>query len=268
MSESNELLVVKEEFIETWTLNLPDIRNPISDPGVISALVDNCERVNRDINVRAVVLTGSGTAFSAGGNVKDMAERRGMSAGAPHEQRNAYRRGIQRIPRAFIGCEVPIVAAVNGPAVGAGCDLALMCDLRVASETAFFAESFVKLGIIPADGGAWLLQRLLGPARAAEMVLTGDRVSAEQALQWGLVSEVVPADQLLHAAKRLAERICANPPHAVRMAKRLLAQAERSSLDSSLEFAAAMQPLAQHTRDHREAVDALLSRRTGEFRGE
>ena len=114
-------------------------------------------------------------------------------------QRNGYRHGIQQIPLALRRCEVPFIAAVNGPAVGAGCDLAMMCDLRIASTKAFFAESFVQLGIIPGDGGAWFLTRAIGPARAAEMALTGDRVDAATALEWGMVSRVVEPEDLLVA---------------------------------------------------------------------
>ncbi|MEH6382938.1 MAG: enoyl-CoA hydratase-related protein, partial [Dietzia cercidiphylli] len=159
---TSPLLVERADHIETWTLNLPDSRNPISDPAIVDALCDRVAAVNADHDVRAVVLTGAGSAFSAGGNVKDMVDKAGMFGGSPYELRNGYRGGIQRIPRALYHCEVPVVAAVNGPAVGAGCDLAVMCDLRVASTKAWFAESFVQLGIIPGDGGAWLLTKAIG----------------------------------------------------------------------------------------------------------
>ncbi|MEH0973719.1 crotonase/enoyl-CoA hydratase family protein [Micromonospora sp. CPCC 205546] len=262
------VLVERDGSVETWTLNLPESRNPVSGDEVIDALVARVDAVNADRGVRAVILTGAGSAFSAGGNIKDMAERVGLFGGAPHELRDGYRRGIQRIPRAMYACDVPLIAAVNGAAVGAGCDLALMCDLRIASERAFFAESFVKLGIIPGDGGAWLLPRAVGAARAAEMVLTGDRVDAATALQWGLVSRVVPHGELLAEARRLADRVAANPPHAVRMAKKLLREAQHQSLDSILELSAAMQALAHQTRDHDEAVRAFLDRREPHFTGE
>ncbi|MEU4380775.1 crotonase/enoyl-CoA hydratase family protein [Micromonospora echinofusca] len=262
------VLVERDGHVETWTINLPEARNPISGDDVIDALVARVDAVNADRTVRAVILTGAGSAFSAGGNVKDMAERVGLFGGAPHELRDGYRRGIQRIPRAMYACDVPLIAAVNGAAVGAGCDLALMCDLRIASERAFFAESFVKLGIIPGDGGAWLLPRAVGAARAAEMALTGDRVDAATALEWGLVSRVVPHGELLSEARRLADRVAANPPHAVRMAKKLLREAQHQSLDSILELSAAMQALAHQTRDHDEAVQAFLDRRDPHFTGE
>src|SRR5699024_6590681 len=127
------LLVDRADHVETWTLNLPDSRNPISDSAMVEALCDRVAAVHSDPDVRAGVRTAAATAFSAGGNVKDMVERNGMFGGSPYELRDGYRRGIQRIPRALYHCEVPVIAAVNGPAVGAGCDLAVMCDLRVAS---------------------------------------------------------------------------------------------------------------------------------------
>ncbi len=264
---SAPLLVERADHIETWTLNLPDSRNPISDPAVIEALCDQVAVVNADHDVRAVILTGAGSAFSAGGNVKDMVDRAGMFGGSPYELRDGYRGGIQRIPRALYHCEVPVVAAVNGPAVGAGCDLAVMCDLRVASTKAWFAESFVQLGIIPGDGGAWLLTKAIGPARAAEMALTGDRVKAEQALEWGLVNQVVEPEDLLDAARALAARVAKNPPHSVRMAKKLLRESQHQSLESLLELSAAMQALAHHTVDHREALAAFGEKRPGNYTG-
>lgn len=262
------LRIERAEAIETWTLDLPEQRNPISGNDMIAAVEEATDRVNRDPSVRAVILTGAGSAFSSGGNIKDMADRTGLFGHAAPAQRTAYRDGIQRIPRALHACEVPLIAAVNGPAVGAGCDLALMCDLRIASSTAFFAESFVKLGIIPGDGGAYFLPRAIGAARAAEMALTGDRVDAETALAWGLVSQVVAPEDLLTSAHRLAERVAANPPHAVRMAKKLLREADGRSLDGVLELSAAFQAIAHQTRDHHEAVAAMLEKRAPSFTGE
>ncbi|WP_030176651.1 MULTISPECIES: crotonase/enoyl-CoA hydratase family protein [Actinomycetes] len=253
--------------IATWTLNLPDTRNPISDPEVVARLTDLVDQVNSDADVRVVILTGAGSAFSAGGDLNAMVNRTGMFAGKPHEMIYAYRRGIQRLARSVYGCELPIVAAINGPAVGAGCDLALMCDLRIASTTAFFAESFVKLGIIPGDGGAWLLPRAIGPARAAEMAYTGDRVDAITALAWGLVSEIVEPEALLASAAALARRIAVNPPHSIRFTKRLLRESGRQDFDSFLELSAAMQALSHHSDDHHEALSAFLERRMGVYTG-
>ncbi|MDJ0359766.1 crotonase/enoyl-CoA hydratase family protein [Rhodococcus sp. H29-C3] len=254
--------------VTTWTLNLPDSRNPISGAAVIDRLVALVEAANEDYNTRVVILTGAGTAFSAGGNVKDMAAREGLFGGTPQQQREGYRRGIQRIPKAMYNCEVPIIAAVNGAAIGAGCDLAMMCDMRVASTRAFFAESFVKLGIIPGDGGAWLLPRAIGLARAAEMTFTGDRVDAQTALDWGMVSRVVEPADLLACAQELAARVAVNPPHTLRMTKTLLRESQRQGLDGLLELSAAMQPLAHHTEDHAEAISAFMEKRPGDFIGQ
>lgn len=264
---SDVLRIERDGHVETWTIDLPDQRNPISGDDVVAAFVHHAERVDADLAVRCVVLTGAGSAFSAGGNVKDMEDRAGMFGGGPWEIRGGYRGGIQRIPLALHACEVPIVAAVNGPAVGAGCDLAMMCDLRVASERAWFAESFVQLGLIPGDGGAWFLREVVGAARAAEMVLTGDRVDAATALSWGMVSEVVPPDALLPTAQALAARVAANPPHATRMAKKLLRDSRHLRLGELLEMAAAMQALAHSTTDHREALAAFRERRPGAYEG-
>ncbi|MFD6060443.1 crotonase/enoyl-CoA hydratase family protein [Rhodococcus wratislaviensis] len=261
------LLIDRAGDTIVWTLNNPEARNPISDAGTIAALEDAVTAVNRDPSVRVAILTGAGSAFSSGGNVKHMLDKAGMFGGTPAELRQGYRHGIQRIPRALHHCEVPTIAAVNGPAIGAGCDLAAMCDLRIASSTAKFAESFVKVGIIPGDGGAWLLPRAVGMARASEMAFTGEAIDAATALNWGLVSQVVEPDQLLPAAHQLAARVAANPPHVLRMTKRLLREAQHQSLESILELSAVMQSIAHHTEDHLEAVGAMLERRTPQFSG-
>jgi enoyl-CoA hydratase/carnithine racemase len=269
MTAANDVVLAQTEgHVTTWTLNLPESRNPISGDDVVNRLVELVAAVNADPQTRVVILTGAGSAFSAGGNVKDMVDKNGMFGGKPHQIFQGYRRGIQRLARAVYTCEVPIIAAVNGPAVGAGCDLTLMCDMRVASTKAFFAESFVKLGIIPGDGGAWLLPRAVGAARAAEMAYTGDRVDAATALEWGLVSRVVEPEELLATAAELAARVAVNPPHALRATKRLLRESGRQDFDGFLELSAALQALSHPTEDHREALAAFNERRVGDFTGE
>jgi enoyl-CoA hydratase/carnithine racemase len=168
----------------------------------------------------------------------------------------------------FQALEVPVIAAVNGPAIGAGCDLTCMCDIRVAGESAKFAESFVKLGIIPGDGGAWLLPRIVGFSKAVELSLTGDMIDAAEAKRIGLVSEVVPDDQLMAKANEIAAKIAANPPHGVRMAKRLLREGQTADLKNILELSAAMQALAHATKDNDEAINAFIEKRVPEFKGE
>jgi enoyl-CoA hydratase/carnithine racemase len=262
---SDLILYQQDGAIVTLTLNRPELRNPISDADMVDALVAALEKLNGDSGVRAAILTGSGSTFSSGGNLKLL----GAAAAdrSPVDTRRYYETGIQRIPRAFEALEVPIIAAVNGPAIGAGCDLACMCDIRIAAESARFAESFVKVGIVPGDGGAWLLQRIVGYSKACEMTFTGDSVDSRAALACGLVSQVVPDEQLLPAARALAQRIAVNPPHALRMSKRLLQEARHSRLDTVLQLSAAMQSLAHTTQDHAEAVDAILQKRSPDFVG-
>lgn len=255
--------------IATITLNRADLRNPISDLDLIEVLLQTLERIENDPAVRVAILTGAGSAFSAGGNLKAMRpDSGGLNASLPARTRRNYKSGIQRLPLAFAALEVPVIAAVNGPAIGAGLDLACMCDLRVAGESAKFAESFVKLGIIPGDGGAWLLQRIVGLSKAAELTLTGETIDAAEALRIGLVSQVVPDAELLAAARALALRIACNPSFAVRMAKRLIWDAQEMSLARVLEMSAAMQAVAHATKDNAEAVNAFLEKRKPVFKGD
>ena len=254
--------------IVTLTLNDPARRNPICERGMVDAIIAALERIDADPAVRVAILTGAGSAFSSGGDLRAMQDAAPARAAAPAATPAYYRHGIQRIPLAFERINVPVIAAVNGPAIGAGLDLACMCDIRIAARSARFAESFVKVGIIAGDGGAWLLPRLVGFSRAAEMAFTGDPLTAEEALAAGLVSRVVADADLIQAARALAERIAVNPPHAVRMTKRLLLEGRTLRMDSLLEMAAAMQSLVHATGDHREAVAAFLEKRPPVFRGE
>lgn len=261
------LYEIDDEGIVTLTLNRPDLRNPISDPEMVEALVATLARLDADPAARVAILTGAGKGFSSGGNINEMKPGGNLNAGSPAATRLAYKRGIQRLPLAFAALEVPVIAAVNGAAMGAGCDLTCMCDLRIAGESAKFAESFVKLGLIAGDGGSWLLPRVIGWSKAAEMALTGDVIDAGEALACGLVSKVVPDADLMDAARTLAHRIAANPPHAVRMTKRLLWEGRRADLATLLEMASAMQAAAHATGDHEEAVAAFLEKRKPAFKG-
>lgn len=260
------VLIERDGFVATITINCPEIRNAISDDEVIDALVAAVQEVDADPGLRVAILTGAGSSFSSGGNLKKMLAD-DMANMPPAKTRQTYKRGIQRIPLAFDAVEIPLIAAVNGPAIGAGCDLACMCDIRIAGESARFAESFVKVGIVPGDGGAFLLQRVVGFARASEMALTGDQLDASEALSVGLVSRVVPDATLLSEARKIADKIAANPPTAVRMTKRLLREAQHSRLDSVLDYSASLQALAHTTQDHAEAVSAFVERRAPKFTG-
>ncbi|TDE35647.1 crotonase/enoyl-CoA hydratase family protein [Antarcticimicrobium sediminis] len=254
--------------IVTLTLNDPDTRNAISDAPMIEALIDAVTAAEADSRSRVIILTGAGKAFSSGGNIKKMGAGGGLNDPLPAKTRRNYRTGIQRLPQLFEAMELPVVCAVNGAAIGAGCDLTLMCDVRIASEHAKFAESFVKLGIVPGDGGAWLLPRVVGWSKACEMALTGDMVDAKEARAIGLVSRVVPQDQLMESAREVALRIAANPTYAVRLTKRLLRKAGQQSLSEILETSAAYQALVHATADHEEAVAAMREKRAPTYTGE
>lgn len=255
------LQIEREGGIVTVRMNHPDTRNALTTREQIQEFVDLCAELRRDMSVRVMVLTGNGSAFCAGGNVKDMHERGGIFAGSPYKLRNTYRDGIQRIPLAIYELDIPVIAAVNGPAIGAGLDLACMCDIRLAAPKAIFAESFVRLGIVPGDGGAWLLPRIIGIPKASLMAFTGDAIDAAKALEWGLVEQVCTHETLQSEAQALARRIASNPGHALRLCKRLLREGQHMRLDSLLELSAAYQALAHHTEDHHEAVAAFVDKR-------
>lgn len=265
---ANEVLKYeKYDHIVLLTLDDPATRNALAGEVMFAAFEVAVARMNADLEVRCAILTGAGSAFCSGGNIIDMRDKRGMFAGAAHEIAGQYRAGIQRITRAVYQLEVPVIAAVNGPAMGAGCGLACLCDIRIASDKATFAESFVKLGIIPGDGSTWSLPRIVGYSRAAELSFTGDALDANAALACGLVSQVVSAEKLLEEATALARRIARNPPHVLRWTKRLLRESQQTRLDAVLEIAAAYQGLAHQTADHVEALAAVFEKRSPEFEG-
>ena len=250
----------KRDGIAIATLNSPGTRNTLSSDNEYGAIEAACHDIQRDKSIRAAIFTGAGKAFCAGGNIKDMDERAKSGAVPTVEERYVYKEGIHRIPLALHNLEVPTIAAVNGAAIGAGLDLACMCDMRIASNNAVFAESFVKIGIIPGDGGAWLLQRVVGVSKAAEMTFTGDPIDAHEALACGLVSKVVAPEALLDEALKLASRIAANPGHQLRMAKRLIREAQTSRLETILEMSAAFQALAHSTQEHHALIAQAVAR--------
>lgn len=261
------ILTEKRGHIAILTLNRPDAMNALGAPGDGDQVAAACAAINADRDIRAVVLTGAGRAFSAGGDVKAMKAREGAFAGNGVELRDGYRNNIHRVVRSIYGLEVPSIAAVNGPAIGLGCDVACMTDIRIAAEGARFGVTFLKLGLIPGDGGAWLLPRTIGMSRASELLFTGDVIDAATAEQWGLVSKVVPAESLLDEAVALAERIAQQPPHALRLAKSLLKHGQTTSYDTLMEMSAAAQAISHLTDDHMEGVEALLEKRPAVFKG-
>lgn len=261
------LLFEKNGPIVTLTINRPESRNPLGEDGDGELYAAAAARVNEDREVRCVILTGAGKAFSAGGNVKAMRERAGAFAGPGVAVRERYRNGIHRLVRSLWGIEVPMIAAVNGPAIGLGNDVACLADTRIAADTAIFGATFLKIGLIPGDGGAWLLPKVIGMARASELLFTGDTIDAATAQSWGLVSRVVPAAALMDEARALAAKIAQQPPDVLRMTKRLLREGIAGSFDTVMELSASMQALAHHTEDHAEAVAAFLDKRPPVYKG-
>jgi len=265
---SEALLFEKVGPLVTLTINRPEMRNPLGAADDPENFTRAMTRINADREVRCVIFTGAGRAFSAGGNIKAMREGEEGFGGPGVHIREHYRNNIHRIVRSVWGIEVPVIAAVNGPAIGLGNDVACLCDTRIAADTAIFGATFLKIGIIPGDGGAWLLPRIIGMARASELLYTGETINAATAKEWGLVSQVVPAADLLDSARALAEKICRQPPDVLRMTKQLLRQGLTSSFDNIMELSASMQALAHQTDDHMEALDAFEQKRSGLYKGE
>lgn len=264
---TDKLLYEQDGHVVTLTFNMPETRNAMTDRDFTGSIVMAMHRISADQSVRCAIVTGAGKAFSSGGNLKHMKDKVSIFGGDAVDAKDGYRIGIQRVAKAMWECEVPLIAAVNGPAFGAGCDTACLCDIRIASGEATFAENFVRVGLISGDGGGWLLPRQIGLSRAAEMTFTGEHIDAAKALEWGLISKVTSPEDLLPEARKLAQRIAYNPPRQLRMAKRLMREGLTTRLDVVLELAAAYQGACQQTQDHGEAVNALLEKRSAVFTG-
>lgn len=258
----------QEGRVVVLTLNRPDERNAIGDLDACNAMAAGLERAHADAGVSCVILTGAGSAFCAGGNLKAMRERTGIGRlDSPAATRANYRRGVQKVIRALWEVEVPLVAAINGHAIGLGLDLACLCDIRIAADTAKMASSFINVGLVPGDGGAWILPRTVGLSKASELIFTGDTIDAAQALACGLVSSVVPAADLMKAAMAMAGKIASRPAQTLRLSKRLLREGQHLRLTDVLELSAAFQALSHETEDHTEAVNAFVEKRTPKFTG-
>ncbi|WP_299198804.1 enoyl-CoA hydratase-related protein [uncultured Amphritea sp.] len=268
----NDSILSLSSRIATLTFNRHDVRNALTGTHLIDDIVNVAEWVNRTPEVSVLIITGEGSAFCAGGNIKEMSERDGdhkdgAFGGDVYTVQEKYRQGIQRMPLAMSRIDIPVIAAINGPAIGAGFDLTCMCDLRIGSTKALLGETFVNLGIIPGDGGAWFLQRLIGYQKAAELTLTGRMISADEAKELGILLDVVEPDQLMDKAMELARRIADKPPQALRMTKRLLKTAQKMELPEFLEHSALMQGICHNTEDHLEAVNAFVEKRSPNYQG-
>ena len=249
-----------DHSIAVLTLNDRPRRNAMSLE-MMDALWLAREDIEARTDIRVVIITGKGDSFSAGGNVHDMVDRKGIfDSEDPAWARDINLQRVHKIPNAIYGISAPTVAAVNGHAIGGGCDLALMCDVRIAAESARFSESFLRVGLLPGDGGAWFLPRVVGLARAMEMALTCEVLDAEKAERVGLVSRVVPDDQLMSVAMDVARTIATQPPNAARMTKQLMRFGAEAGLAETLQMTAAMQGIAQTSDEHREAAQRLAKR--------
>jgi enoyl-CoA hydratase/carnithine racemase len=268
MTEYQDIRVEVTGRVALVTLQKAETGNTISDERTVQELEDAIGALQAGGEVSVLILTGDGRIFSAGGNLDAMREPSGMFAGQPIQLQENYRNGVQRVTRLMAGLDLVTIAAVNGAAIGAGCDLALMCDLRIAAKRARFGQAFVNLGLIPGDGGAWFLARTVPHHVAADLIFTGRIVGADEAARLGLVNEVVEDERLVPRALELAAEIAAKPPLALRLSKRLLNRALDLSLAEFLELSAGYQALLHPTQDHREALEAYFARRGGVYRGE
>lgn len=239
--------------LATITLDRPEARNAYSDE-MCEQLVAALDEAEADPEVRCVILTGAGKAFHAGGDIKAMRSRSGMFAGDPGELRGRYITGIQAVPRRISEFQKPLIAAINGPAIGAGLDLACMCDLRIAAAGAKLGSTFVKVGLVPGDGGAYFLTRVVGFSRALELVLTGRVVDSAEALAIGLVHEVVAPEELIHTACARANAIADLPALAVQLTKRAAYRSYQADQATALELAATYQGIVQTRDEHLEAL--------------
>ena len=258
--------------IATLTFNRDDVRNALTGTHLIDDILRTIEWVNQCEAVSVLIITGAGKAFSAGGNIKEMLERDttyrdGAFGGDVYEVHNKYRHGIQKMPLAIYHCEVPVIASVNGAAIGAGFDITCMCDIRIGSTEALLGETFVNLGIIPGDGGAWFLQRLIGYQKAAELTFTGRLIKADEAKEMGLLLDVVQPEMLQSTTRDMAEKIASKPPQALRMTKRLMKAAQRQELPDFLDLCSVYQGMCHNTDDHIEAVNAFIEKRPGVYKG-
>ncbi len=260
--EKVDLLYQVEGNVASITLNRPEAKNAFSS-NMIGLWRDSLERARADSSVRVVILTGNGDTFCSGGDIRDMAEGKLTS----WDMKNFLWEGVHRIVLAMEDLDKPVIAAVNGAAMGAGLDMALMCDMRLCSDRARLGESYILMGLVPGDGGAFFLPRLVGVAKAMELLLTGEAIDPGEALRIGLVNRVVSHESLMDEAMKLARKIAAMPPQAVRMMKRAVYQSLDCTLRTHLDYVSSQLSLLSETEDHREAARSFLEKRKPLFTG-
>jgi 2-(1,2-epoxy-1,2-dihydrophenyl)acetyl-CoA isomerase len=249
-----------DEGVLTLTLNRPDVLNALNRQ-MTDELQDAFKSAERDPEVRCVVITGAGRAFSSGEDLK--ARQASGVAGFGGTLKERYNPLVLRMR----SIEKPVIGSINGVAAGAGCSLALACDLRIASDKASFMQVFVRVGLVPDSGASFLLPRIIGLGRALEMAFLGDGVGAEDAYRIGLVNRLVPAAELETATRELAVRLAKGPTRSIGLAKRAMNRAMSMDLEAALEYEVFAQETAGATEDHREGMAAFLEKRTPEYRG-
>ncbi|MBI3975405.1 MAG: enoyl-CoA hydratase/isomerase family protein [Armatimonadetes bacterium] len=257
------VLTEEGEGVLTLTLNRPDVLNAVNDQLSLE-LGEALKYAERERGVRCVVLTGAGRGFCSG---QDLRDRAGVGVEPPISYADALRRRYNPIIQRLAGLEKPVIAAVNGVAAGAGCNLALACDLRIASDRASFIEVFARVGLIPDSGGTYFLPRLLGLGMAFELAYLAEPVEAQEALRVGLVNRVVPHEELMPTTQELARRLAGGPTKGYALIKRGFRFASTATLPEALAYEAYLQEIAGHTADHREGVTAFLEKRKPHFTG-
>lgn len=268
---ADDILYDVSDHVATITLNRPDRMNSFSD-GLLGGWAEAITTAAQDDDVRVVVVTGEGRAFCAGADLKagtggDDGKVSLGSDATPAERRNSLRFSVHRVPQALEYLDKPYIAAVNGPAVGAGMDMASMADIRIASDRARFGMTYVNVGIVPGDGGAWLLPRIVGTQRALELIWSGEVFEADRALDIGYVSRVVPHEQLMEETLAFAQTIAAGPPLAIQMAKRLVYRGLNQTFMEGLEGAQAAMTIVQSSDDAKEGPRAFREKRPPNFSG-
>jgi enoyl-CoA hydratase/carnithine racemase len=261
MKESHALYETRGN-IAIITLNRPKFRNAFS-PEMIRLWNSFLADAKEDRDIRVIVVTGKGDTFCSGGDIQDMADGKLKS----WDMKNFLWEGVHRIVLTLEDIDKPVIAAINGAAMGAGMDMALMCDLRVCSDRARLGESYINMGLVPGDGGAYFLPRLVGVSRAMELLFTGDILSPQEALELGIVNRVVPHEKLMEETMILAEKIAGKPPLAIRMMKRAVYQSQTSTLRSHLDYISSQISLLSETKDHLEAARSFLEKRKPVFEG-